>query len=61
MSMIFKMLASVQQELASAARVIRAGKCHSRQICSRHRSGVTINAHARTSGKCNAHFLLGKR
>ena len=50
--------------LASAcvrfARVTRAGKCRSRQICSRHRSGVIINVHVRTSGKCNAHFLLGK-
>ena len=34
MSMIFKMLASA---CVSAA---RAGKCRSRQICSRHRSGV---------------------
>ena len=63
---IFKILASVRQELASVARVrfarvTRAGKCRSRQICSRHRSHVTINAYARTSGKCNAHFLLGKR
>ena len=43
------------------APVKRAGKCRSREISSRHRSGVIINVHARTSGKCNAHFLLRKR
>ena len=47
--------------LRQICRVTRAGKCRSRQICSRHRSGVTINAHAQASGKCNALFLLGKR